>query len=294
MKRYFQCLILMCILFIGTKCTVDPWEDVKNTDCSIEAVKLLDDGIIQIGVADIKHNVDTAEAYIYLLDTTNVKEITPEIVVAYGASISPASGQKVSLDENKCVTYKVTSEAGNVRTWKVYVKKFYFAYEGIWKVDKIDFFFWVGEGETWGWKGTPLLSKYFPEVVNDNDNELSIKATGITPENNLKGEFEYTAGDDGLVGSYLYKTTGIDFSYKFKKIPYNQKGNFVFDFKTNSLILNDTIKSSAITLQQNDSVLVITYDLKPIDIDLPDWNSGDYGRMELRCAYWMRYTFKRK
>lgn len=215
MKQYLQFLFFVCILLICIQCTTDPWEDVKNVDCSIEAIKLQDPGVIQIGVAEIKHTPDTAEAYIYVLDTANLKQITPEIIVAYGASIAPSSGQKVDLDTNKSVSYTVTSESGISRTWKIYVKKFNFVYEGTWQVSKIEYFFWVGEGETWGWKGTALLSKYFPEVANDDDNVLTITPTGITPENNIKGEFEYSAGPDGKVGSYLYKTTGIDFSYKF-------------------------------------------------------------------------------
>jgi uncharacterized repeat protein (TIGR02543 family) len=72
---------------------------------------------------DCISQIDDDSYYISLPYDTDVRSLTPIINISDGASITPASG--VSQDFSSPVTYTLTAEAGNTRTWKVICIKGY-------------------------------------------------------------------------------------------------------------------------------------------------------------------------
>lgn len=87
------------------------------SDCKILSFKIPYDGKTYIGIV----NDATGHISIELPIGASLKELYPQILVSSGATVSPASGSKVSLENN--FPYTVRTEDGeSSRVYRVYAK----------------------------------------------------------------------------------------------------------------------------------------------------------------------------
>ncbi|RZK35438.1 MAG: hypothetical protein EOO57_09110 [Hymenobacter sp.] len=233
----FSLLSLGAVLSLGylSSCKQDPFEGIKSNERAITAFTL-DKG--QIGVAEITRTVgDTSKVTVYVVQGTNLAQVTPTITTSYKASVSPGSGSITNFAATKGkATYTVTSESGESRTWLVQIKDYQSDLDGVWRVNQLKFQYFIGEGQSWGWNGTKNLADNMPDASKELDNTLQFTVTGVTATGNLTGTFVHSAGTDGQYGDFK-QASGTDFNYKFRKLP-RTSGTFLRDFTDNTLTFN--------------------------------------------------------
>lgn len=106
--------VLLCALMInGCK-----KNDLENQDFEKAILFFNVEG--QIGKTEITRGVDESRVKLVMPSTTDMTAIAPTIMVSDGASIEPASGQRVNFaTNNNSYTYTVRSKNGATRSWEV-------------------------------------------------------------------------------------------------------------------------------------------------------------------------------
>lgn len=105
---------LLCLFFFAA-CKKN---DLDNQD--FEKAILFFDVKGQLGKTEITRSVDSSLVKLVMPTGTDMTAITPSIMVSDGASIQPASGEKINFAaNNNKYTYKVTAKNGAVREWLV-------------------------------------------------------------------------------------------------------------------------------------------------------------------------------
>jgi hypothetical protein len=269
-------------------CTQDPFEDLESHERAITSFTL-DKG--QIGVAEIMRTPETGKVTIYAVRGTDLSSVVPRIETSYKATVSPASGQPVNLTaNNRTYTYTVTAESGEAREWTVEVKDYESDLDGRWQVTNMQFQYFIGEGESWGWNGTKNLSANIPDATKENDNILEMTTTGVTADGKVTGTFTHSPGPDGQFANFLFGA--VDYNYKFRKLPRNQ-GTWLRDFATNTIVFNNgqPSQSRTVTLEfsTNKRTLKMPFNVQPYDID---W-TGSGNKQELGGAKFAWYMFSK-
>lgn len=262
-------------------CTDDPFEDIESNERAITSFAL-DKG--QIGVADIVRTPETGTVTVYVVKGTDLTSVMPRIETSYKARVSPASGEAVDFTTgNRTKTYSVTSESGQTREWTVRVEDYQSDMDGIWKVSNMQFQYFIGEGESWGWNGTKNVASNIADATKENDNTLEFTTTGVTDDGKITGTYTHSPGPDGAFADFNYK--GTDYNYKFRRLPKNQ-GTFVRDFATNTITFSPDgqaagqTKTVTIEFNADKSTLKLPFNVQPYDID---WG-GDGNKQELGGA----------
>jgi len=264
-----------------TGCTDDPFEDIESNERAITNFAL-EKG--QIGIAEITRTPETGTVVVYVVRGTDLTSVVPRIETSYKARVSPASGEAVSFaNGSRSQTYSVTSESGQTREWMVQVKDYQSDLDGKWQVTGMQFQYFIGEGESWGWNGTKNVASNIADASKENDNTLEFTTTGVAADGKLLGTYTHDAGPDKAFADFNYK--GTDYNYKFRRLPKSQ-GTFVRDFTTNTITFSPSgqpagqTKTVTIELSADKSTLKMPFNVQPYDID---WN-GDGNKKELGGA----------
>lgn len=110
------CLIFLQLLI---SCSSNPADRSENRGNEIMAF-VIEEG--QLKEAEIISDSDSSIVKIYVEEGTDLSAVTPNITVSTGATIKPASGDKVNFAANgNLYTYTVTSESGEAQEWHVKV-----------------------------------------------------------------------------------------------------------------------------------------------------------------------------
>lgn len=269
-------------------CTQDPFKDIESHERAITAFTL-DKG--QIGVAEITRTPETGKIVVYAVRGTDLSNVAPTIQTSYKATVSPGSGQPVNLSaNNRTYTYTVTSESGEARQWTVEVKDYESDLDGRWQVTNMQFQYFIGEGESWGWNGTKNLSANIPDATKENDNILEMTTTGVTADGKVTGTFTHSPGPDGVFANFMFGA--VDYNYKFRKLPRNQ-GTWLRDFATNTITFNNgqagQARTVALEFSTDKRTLKMPFNVQPYDID---WN-GSGSKQELGGAKFAWYMFRK-
>lgn len=287
--RYFRPQWAGLLLGLGLlgACAQDPFEDIESHERAITAFTLDRN---QVGVAEITRTPTEGKVVVYAVPGTDLSSVMPRVETSYKATVSPASGQAVNFNAgNRTVTYTVTSESGETRDWTVEVRDYQSDLDGRWQVTNMQFQYFIGEGESWGWNGTKNVSANMPDALKENDNVLEMTTTGITADGKLTGTFTHSPGPDGQFANFLYGT--VDYNYKFRKLPRNQ-GTWLRDFATNTVsFTSGTGQTQTVALEftNNRRTLKIPFNVQPYDID---WN-GDGNKKELGGAKFVWYMLNK-
>ena len=283
----FQKFILLGVgafagLSILSGCKQDPFKDIVSNERAITGF-VLDKN--QIGVAEITRTPDMGKVVVYVVPGTDLTKVMPRIETSYHAEVSPASGQATDFSgTNRTRTYNVTSQSGETRPWTVEIRDYESDLDGTWSVTNLQFQYFIGEGESWGWNGTKTLASNIPDASKELDNTLTFAVTGVTADGKLTGTFNHQPGPDGLFANFMYGTT--DYNYKFRRLPRNQ-GTWLRNFADNTITFNpgtSQTRTVALEFSADKRSLKMPFNVQPYDID---WN-GDGGKKELGGAktYW--------
>lgn len=263
-------------------CKQDPFKDIVSNERAITDFVLPQN---QIGVAEITRTADMGKVVVYVVPGTDLSKVAPRIETSYHAEVSPASGQPTDFSgTNRTRTYSVTSQSGETRSWTVEIKDYVSDLDGTWSMTNLQFQYFIGEGESWGWNGIKALSSNIPDASKELDNTLTFAVTGVTPDGKLTGTFNHQPGPDGQFANFMYGTT--DYNYKFRRLPRNQ-GTWLRNFADNTITFNPgtgQTKTVALEFSADKRSLKLPFNVQPYDID---W-SGSGGKQELGGAktYW--------
>src|ERR1700712_1281922 len=117
MKRINYLIIMVAVLF--TACQKDPSAGIKSHERDIESFSV-GTGFTQVGPATV--NQDSSKVYVRILmqGAVDFSKVTPTVITSYKSTVSPASGTVVNFASgNNQVTYTVTAQTGQTRTWTV-------------------------------------------------------------------------------------------------------------------------------------------------------------------------------
>jgi hypothetical protein len=296
MKKYIVIIFTVAIVFMAgvlvTSCTVDPYEDVHSNERSIE--KFLIDG--QIGVLSVTSRSESeTDAVIYVKKgSVDLAKVTPEIQTSYKASISPASGEQVSFNNaDSSFVYTVKAESGKTQNWKVKIKEYDYDMEGIWKVVKVEYHYYVAPTESWGWSGTKEFQWYMTGATFANDDSFEFKLEGVTEDGKITGTFIHNLGDDGKAATFIYDAAEpiYDMDYKFGKVP-AENGTWSRDFASNTIKFNPDANGTVslpITLSEDHTLLTLPFDPGPADF--PGGNDWNRGEIQWSDKFW--YTLQK-
>lgn len=263
-------------------CKKDPFEGIVSNERAITDF-VLPQG--QIGIAEITRTADVSKVVVYVVSGTDLTKVMPRIETSYHAEVSPASGQATDFSgSNRIHTYNVTSQSGEIRPWTVEIKDYVSDLDGTWSVTNLQFQYFIGEGESWGWNDIKTLAANIPDASKEMDNTLTFVVTGVTADGKLTGTFNHQAGPDGQFANFLYGTT--DYNYKFRRLPLNE-GTWLRNFADNTITFNPgtaQTKTVALEFSADKRLLKMPFNVQPYDID---WN-GNGGKQELGGAktYW--------
>ncbi|MCR5890902.1 hypothetical protein LRS06_25010 [Hymenobacter sp. J193] len=275
-------------LLLLNSCTQDPFEGVESNERAITNFTL-DKG--QIGVAEITRTPTEGTVTVYVVKGTDLSSVVPRIETSYKAKVDPASGVATNFAASNGIrTYSVTSETGQAREWKVQIKEYESDMDGTWKVTNLQFQYFIGEGESWGWSGTKKVADNIADASKENDNTIEFKVTGVQPDGKLEGTYDHKAGPDNAYADFNFK--GTDYSYKFRRLPKGQ-GTWVRDFTDNTITFNPgqagQTKTATLEFSFDKSVMKMPFNVQPYDID---WN-GEGNKMELGGAKTTWYTLQK-
>jgi len=288
----FQKILLLSVgaltsLSSLSSCQQDPFEDIVSHERAITGFALAQG---QIGVAEITRTAETGNVVVYVVPNTDLTKVVPRIETSYHAEVSPASGVATDFSgTNRLRTYNVTSQSGETRQWTVEIKDYVSDLDGTWSVSNLQFQYFIGEGESWGWNGIKTLASNIPDASKELDNTLTFVVTGVTADGMLTGTYNHQAGPDGQFANFMYGPT--DYNYKFRRLPRNQ-GTWLRNFADNTITFNPgtaQTKTVALEFSADKRSLKMPFNVQPYDID---WN-GDGGKKELGGAktYW--YTLRK-
>ncbi|WP_405295480.1 hypothetical protein [Algibacter sp. Ld11] len=281
-KLHYICLTVLAVFAFA--CTDNPLEDVEGTDWQKERniVSILVEG--QIGTAIIERDADNAQIKIFA-KVENIVDISKveikNIQLAYGASTTNEVGTTLDLTSGSAII-TVNSGAGKSLDWKVSVSPFKSDLEGSWFVGDIrmycDMFTW----ESWGWEKNESIFGYLPELGPEWDNEIIFTVEGADEKGNPFGNYEHSAGNDGLYGNFGDASRGWDFNDRFRKLPIG-KGTWLRDFERNKVVITD---ENRVEHELDLDVLIETNEVKleselPYLSDLFSWSNTDWSYEEL-------------
>jgi hypothetical protein len=279
--------ILTVLLFAA--CEKDPFEGVVSNERAIAFFKL-DEG--QVGEAEIIRTADESKVIVYYSPGTDLANLKPNIMTSYKAKISPASGEVVNFQTaGGKVVYTVTSESGEQRQWTVEAVEYDFQLKGTWKVSAMNFWYWIGEGESWGWQEPDRPLKWnLPDAEAEEDNILTLEVNGVNEAGKPIGTYTFSEGADAASAAFVYHD-GTDYKYKFRKLPIGA-GTFVVN--TTTLTFNpgqaNEVETLPFTLSNDDKTLKLPFSPGPYDID---W-SGDGNKQHLGGAKQVWYVLQKQ
>lgn len=281
-KLHYICLTVLAVFAFA--CTDNPLEDIEGANWQKERniVSILVEG--QIGTAIIERDADNAQIKIFA-KVENIVDISKveikNIQLAYGASTTNEVGTTLDLTSGSAII-TVNSGAGKSLDWKVSVSPFKSDLEGSWFVGDIrmycDMFTW----ESWGWEKNESIFGYLPELGPEWDNEIIFTVEGADEKGNPFGNYEHSAGNDGLYGNFGDASRGWDFNDRFRKLPIG-KGTWLRDFERNKVVITD---ENRVEHELDLDVLIETNEVKleselPYLSDLFSWSNTDWSYEEL-------------
>ena len=281
-KIYNICLFVLAILAVG--CTDNPLEDIEGKTWQKERniVSILLEG--QIGTALIERNVDEAKIKIFakLENITDISKVEiKSIQLAYGASTLNLKNTTLDLTDGTALI-SVVSGAGENLDWEITLSPFKSDLEGTWYVGDVrmycDMFTW----ESWGWEKNESIFGYLSELGPEFDDEIIFTVVGADEKGNPFGEYNHTAGNDGVYGNFGDATKGWDFNERFRKVPIG-KGTWLRDFERNKVIITDANK---VEHELDLELLLATEEVSltselPYLSDLFNWSGTDWSYEEL-------------
>lgn len=276
-------LLLTVILF--SACQVDPFEGILSNEKSITSFTI--DG--QIGVAEITRTPEEGSLIIYVSPGTDLSSVTPEIITSYQASVQPASGETIDLSDST-YTFTVSSASGQTRQWDLKVEAYDFDLAGEWEVASLNFWWWIGEGEDWGWQETRPLVWNIEGTAKEEDNSLVFGLEGVAEDGMLFGTYVHSPGPDGEYADFIYQVDGSDYNYKFRKLPAQQTGTWHRDFDNNIIIFNmgeeNEVSTMPLEWEEGKQTLILKFNPGPNDLN---WDH-DGNRQHLGAAkeFWYR------
>lgn len=281
-KIYNICLIALAVFTVA--CTDNPLEDVEGSGWQKERniVSILVEG--QIGTAIIEREADDAKIRIFA-KIENIADISKveikNIQLAYGATTLNDAGTTLDLTSGTS-TVSVMSGAGESLDWEITLSPFKSDLEGTWYVGDVrmycDMFTW----ESWGWEKNESIFDYLPELAPEWDNELIFTVEGADAKGNPFGDYEHTAGNDGVFGNFGDAARGWDFNERFRKIPMGT-GTWLRDFERNKVIITDANKVEYeldLELLTETNEVSLTTELPYLN-DLFNWSGTDWSYEEL-------------
>jgi len=242
MKR-ISYLMIMLIAALFTACQKDPSAGIKSHERDIESFSV-GKGFIQVGPATI--NQDSSKVYVRILmqGTVDFSKVTPSIITSYKSTVSPASGATVNFASgNNQVTYTVTAQSGQTRTWTVVLVPFTENLLGTWNIQ--DLTVYGGTGPQYG--GGAVFTLESKNVWNPTtgpnaelDNTLTFTYTGVTSDGNTTGTCVNNPGPDGLFADFIYtpKPT-TDVNHYYRQIP-EGTSTWVHNYSANNVTFTDS------------------------------------------------------
>lgn len=278
-KVYLSAGMLCLTTLFFSACQKDPFEGVVSHERAITSFEL-DEG--QIGVAEITRTPEEGKIVVYVAPGTDLSNRKANINTSYQSSVSPASGETVDLSDSSFV-FEVTSASGRSRAWELEIREFEFDLGGEWQVNSLEFWYWIGEGEDWGWDETRPLNWNIADAAKDEDNTLEFILEGVTENGSIYGTYTFAPGPDGEYANFIYND-GTDYNYKFRKLPPRESGTWIRDFASNTVIFNQGEEDEARTLplswSDEKNTLQFSFNPGPYDID---WD-GDGNKQQLGAA----------
>lgn len=163
-------------------------------------------GTATINSLDAENGEIEFELAVDLINDLSQVEIT-EMTISYGATASVKKGDKVNIKD----AIKVTSEAGDVRTYELKMKPFSESFAGKYSITASKFIGGVGE---WGWGTMLLVSPEEKSWIWDQngygptanyDNYLEIECTTINDDGSTEGTCIHYGGADEKHWNCIYQ-----------------------------------------------------------------------------------------
>lgn len=218
--RQFSILLISIAIAVGFASCDDPYDVPSSNERAILDITTNN----QIGAASVARETNQFEAYVSVdAGKVSLSAVELSFLVSNGASIQPSSGTSVDFTQSadSSAVYTVTSESGEVRNWKVFVKPFVNPLQGSWTITSYRFKWddWNG----WGNSGEDELAGKLEASATGLDDVITFgEIEGVTDNGLVFGLYERTVGTDGLSASYVYDRTGEDWAGKFNQLPVGQ------------------------------------------------------------------------
>ena len=215
----------------------------------------------------------------------DLKNLAPVFAVSSNATIEPKSGVSVDFTQNPdhTVIYKVTSQSGETREWKIIVELFNNPYEGQWSIKNFTMKWddWNG----WGLSGSAEVALKMFSVTDGLDDKISFKILeGIDASGSFYGAYERTPGADGKFGTYI-SPVGTDWSDKFGQLPNGKGKYFINPDNSISIVLDGTTKRINSKGSKTSDGSAMIYSLNAPQIWTIDWNDYYGTENQLKMAY---------
>ncbi len=260
-------VLLLAFIVAGYACSDNPVDDVTSHERAIIDFRVDN----QVGVPDITRTVNEAELTVYVQSGTDLSNLAPEIMVSYGANVTPESGEPVDFEANDGqYTYTVTSESGRTREWLVRVEFFESNLSGTWEVTGVYFNYRFGEDDDWAWgEEARPLEWDLESAENAIGNRFHFNVEGTDEQGRNYGQFIQEPGPEG--DDY------IDFgewAYKFDLVPRGE-GTYHRDFSNDSIIFEegseDESRTATMEFSGDEQSLRIPFEVEQdIDWDVLD------------------------
>ncbi len=252
----------------------------------------------QIGRAKLPTALEqrTTAEVLFREGSADFSKLMLNIVISPGATITPDPNTPLDFASNgNQHVFKVTSSTGVTDEWTVKVATFANPLRGTWKVEKIEFYH--NDYQGYGNQGTKSLRDKIDAAVPAYDDIITMSPiVNVTPQGNVYGTYERTAGADTQFASYV-ASTGKDYAYKFDRISPGT-GRWLLN-SDNTITFTDskgTSRKGKGYETPDPNTLIIRLDPGPFDTPwVIDW--GNYwgnpdNSLNFTEAYW--YTLKRQ
>ncbi|WP_152541628.1 hypothetical protein [Saccharicrinis fermentans] len=280
MKTTIYSILILITALLFHSCEKDLMDEVNegnwNNERNILGINLNK----QIGEAVIKRTADEATINITVnavdLDLSAIA-IT-DLTLSYDATANTSVGEKLDFDnpENKA-SITVTSKKGETLIWDVFIEPFVNELEGSWSISS--FYFMWDDGFGWGNAGEDEVAALLPASASGLDDVITFgEVKGADSDGRVFGDYERTTGDDGAVASFVYESTGVDWSSLFGQLPVGT-GQWVLN-KDNSITItvDDKSYTTSIFQKEDESTLKIPLNTGAQELDKINWDNyyGDH------------------
>jgi hypothetical protein len=294
MKKINYILLTAVILVLAMSgCKQDPFNDIVSNERAIDAIKIVGEGAVQVGPAQIVRDSSKAYVLVLLNDETDVSNVKLDITPSYKGRVEGSSDEVVNFDASGGqITRTIISESGEKREWTIKIKYYILDVDGTWNLSEAKYFYDVSKlyGAS-DWTSTKSFTDPFAGFGAELDNKFTFTFAGVDSDGNPYGTFTNDAGADGKYGTYIWNgNTVTDFSYKFKKMP-SVSGTWLRDLAANTIIFNkgESDESESLPLEwDGDQTFTVPFNPGPNDVV---WDN-DWGRMELQATdkFWFKFT----